>query len=397
MGEFERSSRRRIRGIRAVLLTAALAVAGVAVGLVLGELLLRALLPTSTTYLALTPGRRAVFNPQHQPGVEGPSLYEVNSTGVRAREWADDRESEYRILAVGGSTTEGLINDQQRVWTALLERELEALDGRRVWVGNIGKSGLNSRHHVLQLRHLLAVYDPEKVLLLVGVNDLSVRLGRDEDYDPRYAEDAENRRRLEERAFEVIPGNLPGAHWREDPWYKRTRLWRLVRVLKYQVLEIPEAQDLEGRSTQTWRDLRAAGKRRDRLPPLEEALNEYARNLEEIARLAAGHGAELTLMTQPVLWRDDLTPDEESLLWMGGVGDFRARPGSTYYTPAAMARGMDAYNAQLLEVCERIGADCFDLAAEIPKTTEYFWDDCHFTDRGQAAVAEAIARFIRDR
>jgi hypothetical protein len=76
---------------------------------------------------------------------------------------------------------------------------------------------------------------------------------------------------------------------------------------------------------------------------------------------------------------------------MGGVGDFRRRPGSLYYEPEALSRGMDAYNARLLEVCRETGADCVDLASAVPKVTRYFWDDCHFTDEGQALVAEAVA------
>lgn len=389
------TARRRRRAAPAASTTALLAVSLV-VSLALGEMLLRLLLPASDTYLALTPNRTVVFDPQFQPGVRGPARYEVNSMGARGREWAADRDTEYRILAMGGSTTESLYNDQPRTWPALLESKLGTIsDGRTVWVGNIGKSGLSSRHHVLQARHLMEVYDPDAVLLLVGVNDFAARLQRGSQYDPRYMENGRNLARLEDRAFEVVPGRLPGPRWEDDPWFKRTTTWRLLRLVRNRISGADKSQDRRGSATRHWRELRAAGERASQLPPLTEALDEYGRNLTEIASLVGRHGARLILMTQPVLWRPGLTPAEEALLWMGGEGDFRSGPGALYYRPEALARGMDAYNARLLEVCAVTASECLDLAAEIPKTTRYFWDDCHFTDLGQERIADLVAAFHR--
>ena len=55
---------------------------------------------------------------------------------------------------------------------------------------------------------------------------------------------------------------------------------------------------------------------------------------------------------------------------------------------------MDVYNRRLLQVCAATDIDCLDLAAEIPKTTQYFWDDCHFTDLAQQRIAQLIAGFL---
>src|SRR5581483_5305120 len=104
---------------------------------------LRVLWPAPTVYRALWPGLHVILHPQHSPGVAGPSVYQVNSMGVRGREFGPVRSKEYRILCIGGSTTEGPVNDQSRTWTSLLERHLDRwADGRRVWVGNAGRSGL---------------------------------------------------------------------------------------------------------------------------------------------------------------------------------------------------------------------------------------------------------------
>src|SRR6266704_3786007 len=75
------------------------------------EVALRLIWPAPSSYRALPPNLKAVFEVRFAEGVRGPSRYEVNSMGVRGREWASDRRSEYRILCMGGSTTEGLVND----------------------------------------------------------------------------------------------------------------------------------------------------------------------------------------------------------------------------------------------------------------------------------------------
>ena len=383
------------RAKRLLFLVASLVVA-TALGLTLIEIGLRAFLPTSDQYLALTPGREAVFTPQHQPGVQGPSLYKVNSMGVRAREWSEDRASERRILAVGGSTTECLVNDQSRVWTHLVEESLgRSSDGRTTWVGNNGQSGFNTRHHVQQMKHLLDVYDPDDVVLLAGVNDLSMMLKHGENYDPEYLEKPENVAKTMNQTFEVFPGDLPGARYEADSWFKKTRLWRLMRVIKYQIVKLPNTVNKDGSSTETWRQHRREGTIVDELPSLEKSLQEYETNLKKIADLVAEYGAHLLLMTQPVVWRADLSDKEEALLWMGGLGDFQERPGSTYYAAGALEKGMDAYNQRLLDVCEATGATCVDLAGEIPKTTEFFWDDCHFTDKAQGLIAGVVASALQ--
>jgi hypothetical protein len=115
-------------------------------------------------------------------------------------------------------------------------------------------------------------------------------------------------------------------------------------------------------------------------------------NLRAIARSAALHHARIVFVTQPFLWRDDLPPDLQRLLWLGGVGPFQKEAGHEYYSVSALAAGMDAYNRTLLATCRRIpGAVCVDLAALLPKDTTVFYDDVHFNEAGSRRVAEILA------
>jgi hypothetical protein len=154
---------------------------------------------------------------------------------------------------------------------------------------------------------------------------------------------------------------------------------------------MPQIQDTQGSTHRRWRELRAQGKRSSVLPPLGSALDEYERNLREIVQSGRIQAVRVVLMTQPVLWRAGLTDREEALLWMGGVGDFQSRAGALYYEPEALERGMDEYNERLRKVCRDMAVECIDLSTLIPKTTEYFADDCHFTDKAQILLADIVA------
>lgn len=385
--------REGFRGRRVLLKAAALFFSTFA-ALAVGELVLRALLPKADEYYVRPPHMRRVFRPVPavMPGVSGESKFMTNSMGLRGDELT--RESGYRVLTVGGSTTECLYLDQDEAWPQLLQSRLDgARQGRKVWVGNAGRSGLNSRDHVIQLKHLLNQYgDIDAVVLLVGVNDLASRLRQDEAYDPGFMSRAEAEPVLLRRSFAVVPDA-------SLPFYKKTALWRLLRGAK-DAARPPryaegEVQDEAGKLYATWRERRRdAPTVRRTLPDLTTALEEYARNLGTIIDLARGKSVRLILVTQPTLWRRDMPAELSGLLWMGGVGDFQREAGKDYYSTEALEEGMALYNDTLLKTCRERGAECFDLAAVVPKDTSAFYDDCHFNEGGARLVAEAVAGYM---
>ena len=385
--------RKDFRGRRALVKAAALLLS-TCVALAFGELVLRALLPKAGEYYVRPPHMRRVFRPVPtiMPGVRGESRFMTNSMGLRGDELT--QEFGYRVLAVGGSTTECLYLDQDEAWPRLLQSRLGDVRGRKVWVGNAGKSGLNSRDHVILLKQLLNQYDDlDAVVLLVGVNDLASRLRQDGAYDPAFMSRANAERLLLRRSFSVVPDpSLPS--------YKKTALWRLLRGAKAAAFPPPyargEVQDEAGKLYATWRERRRdAPFVRDATPDLTTALEEYARNLDTIIDLARGKSVRLILVTQPTLWRRDMPAELSGLLWMGGVGNFQKEAGKEYYSAGALAEGMALYNETLLKTCRERGAECVDLAPLVPKDSTAFYDDCHFNEGGARLVAEALAGYMK--
>ena len=102
-------------------------------------------------------------------------------------------------------------------------------------------------------------------------------------------------------------------------------------------------------------------------------------------------------LTQPTLWRDDLSQEERGLLWMGGPPLDRQEAGAEYYSVGALAGGMARYNQTLLRVCREREIDCLDAASLLPRDTRVFWDDAHFTEEGARRLAERMAEFLLSR
>lgn len=366
------------------------------VSLVLGEFALRAALPEPNKYYVLQPRMRRVFRPSPEvmPGVEGESRYITNSEGVRGQELTPDFT--YRILAVGGSTTECLYLDQDEAWPQLLQTKLnENKRPQKVWVGNVGRSGLNSRDHVVQLRHLLEQYhNIDAVVLLVGANDLVLRLRQDANYDPDFMRRADAEQVLLPRNFSVFADE-------SLPFYKKTALWRLLRGARTSVLRYlqdgGEIQDEAGKVYVTWREHRRMAAAIRRTPPdLTRALGEYAENIGALIDLARSKSVRLILVTQPAMWRCDISQELNDLLWMGGVGDFQNEGGKGYYSVEALAAALALYNETLLKTCRERRAECFDLAPLLPKDTNAFYDDVHFNEGGARKVADALTKYLTE-
>ncbi|MFI5340762.1 MAG: SGNH/GDSL hydrolase family protein [Candidatus Methylomirabilales bacterium] len=366
---------------------AVMIVAGLLVGLALSELVASLLYPRPQQFYVRRPNLRRTFSPLEDvmPGVRGPTRFITNSLGIRGDEFAESQQ--YRILAVGGSTTECVYLDQDRAWPSLIQRILVEATGLRVWVGNVGVSGHTTRDHIVYLKYLLPQYPRiDAVVVLAGINDFSLRTSH-ADYDPLYLKRPGAEREVMRKAFYVLPSRFEGAI------YRKTALWNLGRQI--QLYFSGPRQDRRGEVYRTWRSDRQQATLVDQLPDLEPGLDEFRRNLTTLVDLAATRGVRLIFLTQPFLWRDDLTVRETDLLIMGRAASKPGEEERRYYTVRALQEGMSRYNQATLEVCRARGVECIDLAARVPRTLDAFFDDVHFNDGGAKLVAQIVSNSLR--
>jgi len=380
----------------------ALAATAIAAGLVVAEVALRLFAPESTGYFVFAPGYVSSGSPltELMPGVKGEAEFRTNSYGIRGAELGPDG-SEYRILALGGSTSQNVYLDQHESWPIMLGDLLgPTLDGRHTWSGSVGRSGATARTNSLQFKYLLPSLPPiDAAVMLLGVNDLAVALRQGWSYQaPPPLSDPEAEHLQMRQAFIRVPGTLRDQFTGYDegrvPFYKRQSLWHLLRLSRDALVAATGGarQDPFGWTLVDWRGNRAAASVvHDSLPPLEGPLAEYRGYLDSIVGMAEQYGTRLVLITQPVLWRADLSSREKALLWMGGMGDFQNVPGMEYYAPGPLAEAMAAYNDVMLSVCFERAVECVDLAAAVPADTSAFYDDVHPTERGSRLFAETVA------
>lgn len=221
-------------GWQARLLAVAL-LAGVTIGtLAVVELVLRQVLPGSKLYLVHLANSKRFFAPlpEFVPGVRDTAHFDTNQFGIRGPDFGPDG-SEYRILAVGGSTTECAMLDQPETWTALVGKAIPATaSGEKVWVGNVGRSGLTSRDHVVEMKYFVPQLPRlDRVVIMVGINDLTSALKQGYSYHaPEPVTDSLAERVQLSRTFAVVPGpfHLPGTVFllsAGSPCYKSTALW----------------------------------------------------------------------------------------------------------------------------------------------------------------------------
>jgi lysophospholipase L1-like esterase len=330
------------------------------------------------------PGTKIIhgYDPGEFPGLIGNITFSVDELGLRGPALPSGQGT-YKIIVVGGSVAECFSLDDANEWPHLIMTGLnDQQKGHPVWVANAGVAGHTAAHHLKILRSLPALRQADMLIFLTGVNDLHVAWSMEGRPTERSLEDAADQFLLK----------IGASDSRTFPLYKKLRLFKFVRS------KMPVAsQDETEQDTRKagWighrRDLRAAGPVVP-APDLRVGLHEYAARIHGLAQECNAHHWRCLFLTQPSMWREGLTPEEQKLLWFGWVGPQHSPKG--FVSIADAAKAMDAYNAALEDVCAREKLECLDLAAVVPKDTSAFYDDVHLTENGARIVADAVAHYI---
>jgi lysophospholipase L1-like esterase len=307
------------------------------------------------------------------PGIYEPSTVTINSLGLRGS-LPPHGPNQHRILAVGGSTTECLLLDDSKTWPQLLESELN--ERRRtpsVWIGNAGVAGHNTAHHLQLLRLIPSPCEFNTIIFLVGVNDLASALTFEGAPCAKYMES-------------VAEVGLTRKH---SPYYKRLYSYRLLYRVLYNRSDIHDCSFYEPK-----RRKRIAGPRSS-LPDLSVNLLEYSERIRSLVRECQRLEARPIFVTQPTMYRPDLSAAEHRLLWLGGVGGEKTPKG--FLSVEDLADAMKGYNGTLMKVCGEMLVECVDLAALAPNGVSLFYDDCHFNEEGARMVSKRIAAYLLER
>lgn len=321
-----------------------------------------------------------VFHPDPNifSGIRGESYFTINSMGYRGEE-IKNHDKEYRILIIGGSTSECLYLDDNETWPHLLEKKLgETIDGKKVITINIGKSGHGLRNNLLALKYLPNYYEPDLIIVLAGANDVLYKLSRKDAWQPFNESEFNN---AESYTFSVSPK----YNWKSTIIYK-------IYIAIYSKNKNITPQDGIGETLAENRLKRQNSENWiAEIPDLTLALEDYQKIIERIIELSKERNSKIIFMTQPYLYKENMSPEENETLWM--TYDFE----DTYYPMETMIYTTDQFNEKLLEVCrENKEVYCLDLDKKIPRTNDYMYDDMHFNENGAIIVSEKVSLFMKE-
>lgn len=295
----------------------------------------------------LTPGRSIPAN--------GPTA-RINNVGLRGAD-ADMPKRRTRVLCLGDSCTFGYAADvtDDKTYPAALGRALEATHPGRFEVLNGGMPSFCALDCLNYYLWKGVELQPDIVLILVGWND--------------------------SHHCHPIEGPPVKTGLRD-----RLRLSATFRLGEELVVRLrgPAPSDIKIERAR----LKAMPKPTDRLS--DAAFIRYGRVVEEIALACERHGARPVLVTLPDLTRADWR-DVDSL------SDQELRPMlphlvGGHLSPKGWHRFVSRSNAEVAEVARREGVPLVDVSSL--SDPAIFFDLCHLTADGNAALADKVAAVL---
>ncbi len=297
--------------------------------------------------------------------------FTINNYGFRGDELVMPKpNNEYRIFAIGGSSTESLYIDDADVWTQVLQENLnQGNDSTTVKVYNAGKSGDNIQDHLAMLSHRIVHLQPDEVIVFCGINDVT-RLMLDKNPLKFNVTKQESK--------EVSFGKMLGVFLYEFQIPRRLYYAFKSEEEALETIEIESNYKKKVKKTQ-------ARPVENQLP--ETDYGNYANKLKSLIGICQANDIKLIFATQVVTW----DTEEEALKnwhWMTSRGGIR-------YNAKKLQQKVDSINAITVEESMKYSIPVFKTDSIISKTSTYLYDDCHFNPAGSKKMGDELATFIK--
>jgi lysophospholipase L1-like esterase len=292
-----------------------------------------------------------------------------NSLGFRGNEPPQDFAKWLTIVTIGGSTTECRELADDKTWPQVLAGKLgQSFD--TVWVNNAGLSGNSTFGHLALVKDYIVKLHPKVVIFLVGVNDMGLKAINRADESIRKGFTLNSFRSLERFLgalsdySEVAAATLNLKRY-FFPKIETQIAYNEIDLKKLPVLEMSEATE-------------AKIKRNYR----QNLLGAYKIRLDKLVSIVKRNNMIPVMVTQPALYGDAI--DDVTGVNLGNINATRHMNGKTAW------QVLEMYNDVTRETCRKEGILLIDLAREMPKSSQYYYDLIHYTNAGAAKVAGII-------
>jgi len=269
----------------------------------------------------------------------------------------------FRIIAMGGSTTRNASLDKSDRYPKVLEKLLRKhYNSDKIEVLNSGMDWFTTKHTLINYVTYCTDWKPNLVVLMHAINDLY--------------------RSFSPPEFTIGEYNEGWTHYYGPSINGAQALPSFEESVKKKYLDgfIDFIQRIENVEV-------------DYPTSKYVSIKMFRRHLTKIANYMKMEKVKLLLMTQPYMFKGNMSEEELKKLWFG-VRFCSRKLGLThaeYPTPVSLARAMDMFNNVTKETAKSENVLFADTEPVLPKTLKYFRDDVHYTKEGAYLLAEATA------
>jgi GDSL-like Lipase/Acylhydrolase family len=341
------------------------------------------------------------YTRQTIPGVKDEIIYERNRFGFRSVSMKTRQKPPgvFRIICLGGSTTDQPTQNTEDTWSAHLERALRPLfasHGMQVEVAAYGRGGECVLNRYSWTRKYLDEFHPDLVITLEGINDLSLLGG------PGYVfRSLEEQLRLRDKivTFQAkMDENNPDAD--NSTMFKFRRFSQIARRLnvllrRYELRKAVKSGDVFEWHSKHMPQMQAWYRKLPYHPQVvrkNDPYDEFSAGIMALLSYMRDLDLPVVVLGQPVLWKETMTQEEIDRLWF-----YIYTPrGPVRASPKWLESEMNRYNLVQEESAGLLGLSYLNLDTCVPKNLEYYFDDCHFTDIGCKTVSDIIYPVVEE-
>ena len=301
-----------------------------------------------------------------------------NSLGFRGPMPKKPIEDLLSIITIGGSTTECYYVSDNKTWPDILAKLLSN-DSGNVWLNNAGFDGHTTYGHIILLRDHISKIKPKFAIFLIGGNDLG-----------KFYSSQDSKMLREKKKGPYLKKTILKLSEHIDTFSIILNLYRYYNARKSQFFhrELDLAKldyiDISEEKTQHYIEMN------------NEIIINYKERLIEIVQICKDNNIIPIFLTHPALYGrgvDTISGVDLERVKMSIIVDYK---GSHIINGRTMWKILEKYNDETRSVARDNNILCIDMAKLMPKSTEYFYDFHHFTNKGCEKFGQIVYHQIKN-
>ena len=291
-------------------------------------------------------------------------IHTKNSLGFRGEDPPADFAKYFKIITVGGSTTECTFLSDGKTWTDQLGKKLKT-NFKDIWINNAGFDGHSTFGHLVLMEDYIAKLQPQIVLFLIGANDQGT-----DDMGEQDMEIMRNR-----FYYYSVKGYLKSMANHSEVFSLGLNFYRYWKSVKIGVehteldFEIFKNVDINYYMTDDY-----IKSKKNNLQLSRISAEGFRKRLQRLIDISIKNNIEPILITQPSFYGDFI--DDVTKV------DFK-------FTTMSWEI-LEIFNDVTRQVGKENNILVIDLDREMPKSSKYYYDWLHYTNEGAEKVAEII-------